>query len=74
MSEKSGLLVGKAAISKFLNNASDYQLIKWAKAGMPVRIEPSGSNRGRVWTAHERNLEAFFIKYTRVRANRQGQK
>ena len=59
--ENSGLLDGKEDVRKFLNGASDYKLKKYLKAGMPVVIE-----EGR-WMAHKRNIEDFFIDYTRKR-------
>lgn len=58
-----GLLDGKGEISKFLNNASDYKLKKYVAAGMPVLIED-----GR-WLAHRENIEDFFKKYTRRKAD-----
>ncbi len=62
-SDRSGLLVGKGEISKFLNNASDYMLEKFVKMGMPVVIE------GNMWFAHRENIEEFFKHYTRKRVD-----
>ena len=60
---KTGMLYGKGEISEYLNNASDYLMKKWVADGMPVRIE-----EGR-WMAHTRNLEEFFVFYTRRKVN-----
>lgn len=60
---KTGLLDGKNEISEFLNNASDYKLKQWVEAGMPVLID------GNRWLAHSKNIEEFFIAYTRRRAD-----
>ena len=57
---KTGLLDGKDAISRYLDNASEHKLGKWVKDGMPVRIE------GGRWLAHAENIEEFFRAYTRV--------
>jgi hypothetical protein len=53
------LLIGKDAVREYLQNASDYKLKKWLAAGMPVFID-SGE-----WVAHKKNLEDFFVAYTR---------
>ena len=70
MKDKSGLLVGKKEICQFLNGATEHQVKKWAADGMPVRIT-GGDKRGRgaVWLAHKKNLEEFFMAYTRVDPN-----
>lgn len=57
------LLVGKEDVRAFLKNASDYKLKKWLAAGMPVLVE------GGEWVAHKRNLEEWFYKKTRVKAD-----
>lgn len=61
--KKSGILIGKKAISAHLNNMSDYHLKRWIEKGMPVLIKD-----GR-WLAHEKNIEDFFMHYTRRKAN-----
>lgn len=58
------LLDGKDAISRYLNNASDYMLKKWLEDGMPVKIT------GGRWIAHSQNIEDFFKTYTRTRASK----
>lgn len=63
LKDKSGLLDGKDEIREFLNNASDYKLRKYVKAGMPVLIED-----GR-WLAHRENLDEFFKHYTRKKCD-----
>jgi 2-phospho-L-lactate guanylyltransferase (CobY/MobA/RfbA family) len=63
VSDRSGLLVGKGEISKFLNNASDYMLDKFVKMGMPVVVE------GNMWLAHKENIEEFFKHYSRKRVD-----
>ena len=62
--DASGLLDGKEEIRKFLNGMSDYRMVKFIAAGMPVLIED-----GR-WIAHKDNLEDFFKRYTRVDSRR----
>ena len=62
MIRTSGILDGKNEILKFLNNTTDYKLRKYVEAGMPVRID------GGRWLAHEKNIEAWVIAYTRKRA------
>lgn len=63
MSSADWLLIGKEDVRSFLKNASDYKLKKWLAAGMPVWVE-SGE-----WIAHKRNLEEWFYKQTRVKAD-----
>jgi hypothetical protein len=46
--KKSGILIGKKAISAHLNNMSDYHLKRWIEKGMPLLIKD-----GR-WLAHEK--------------------
>lgn len=53
----SGLLDGKNEIMAFLR-CTEYKLLKYAKAGMPVLID-----EGR-WLAHKDNIETFFRNYT----------
>lgn len=57
---ETGLLEGKQAISAYLNNASEYMLKKYIKAGMPVLILDG------TWLAYKDNIEEFFKKATRV--------
>ncbi len=61
--DKIGLLVGKKAISEFLDDASDHMLKKYLELGMPVVIEDKR------WLAHKENLEEFFKLYTRKKVN-----
>lgn len=56
---KTGLLVGKSEISRFLGDASDYMMKKYLEMGMPVVIEDKR------WFAHKENIEEFFKMYTR---------
>lgn len=60
MADKTGLLVGKKAVSSFLDDASDYMLEKFLKMGMPVVIDGKGKN----WLAHKDNIEEFFRHQT----------
>lgn len=59
MMTKTGLLVGKSEISRFLGDASDYMMKKYLEMGMPVVIEDKR------WLAHKENIEEFFKMYTR---------
>ena len=59
---QSGLLDGKQEIMDFLK-CSEHKLLKYAKMGMPVCTDD-----GR-WLAHCDNIEEFFRKYTRQKAD-----
>ena len=61
--KETGLLDGKQAIAEYLNNASDYMLKKYLKAGMPVVILDG------TWLAYKENLEEFFKAYTRKKVD-----
>lgn len=62
-SDRTGLLDGKDQIRKFLNNATDYRMKTFLKAGMPVLIE------GGRWLAHKDNLEEWFKFYTKKKVD-----
>ena len=54
--KKTKLLVGEVEISKFLNGASRYKILKFMKWGAPI------TNREGVLYAHEDVLDEFFKK------------
>jgi hypothetical protein len=52
--KKTKLLVGEAEISKFMNGATRYKILKFMKWGAPIK------NKDGVLYAHEEALDEFF--------------